>query len=402
MMIELFSNPRNGLVLVLLACSVSFATALTSLHAQEAQMPPSSPKSNGERFFSFADEESMEKYVGEFNHRIKIRAGAGFGRLNPAILNETAPSWMLNSFLRTEQDRGLPLAIPISKVLILATEPVYQEISYGWSNRVDLSYSRDRNLGTFDQGSSASVLFFSPRTDRYWGSAFEGNRLLRFEGVSENVRLSYTHPILDWLMVGPSVNYHRYTEKNEISNGSYTATRPTNDLANPGNQVTWSSGGSASAEYVMRGILPGIYAKLQLTPWWEIRSRVELIRRKGNLATLGTQLIQITPQNGDVRYDLVVPAYWGQAEDRGTQVMVESSFRYCRFTLDIGVIRQDVTRKYSGYYGDTYGGGVNRSDYSARTSALGIGEMISKFRHTTTEIYLMPGVSFHFDEDGVY
>lgn len=346
------------------------------------------------KFFTLANEESMEKYVDEFDHRLKFRLGFGFGTLNPGILNETGSSWMINSILQGGSSPGVPIAFPVSKSQNLSTLPQYQEMSYGWKNRLDLSWSLDKTLGSFDQNSSASIMFITPRTDNYWAAGFEGNRLLRFEGVSEHIRLSYTFPVLDWLMVGPSINYHRYTEKNEVTSGSYTARRSDN-------QTTWSAGGSASAEYSMRGYLPGILIKAQLLPWWEVRSRFELVNRSGDFSMLGAQLIQITGQDSSVHFGGAVPAYYGTVKDTGNLFMLESSFRYCRFTLDIGILRQEVQRKYSLYMGDTFGGGA-RSDFSVRTSGLGLGEMSGKFKHSTMELYFIPSVSFHFDDEGVY
>lgn len=361
-----------------------------------------SPKKQREKipFFTFAKYESMEKYVKTYPHRLRFRMGIGIGRLTPGVLEETGPSWLFNSFLRSAQDpSNLPIAIPASRVKNLPMVPQYRDISYGWKNKYDISYSDDMILGKYDQSSPAVVRFFTPRTDRYWAAAFEGNRLLRFEGRNQDLRFSYTHPVLDWIMVGPSLNYHRYTEKNEVTGGSYSTTR---DNIDPPNQTTWSIGGSSSAEYVMRGFAPGIFAKFQLKQWWEIRTRLEFVQRSGNFTMGGSQTVQVTRLDSpDVLTEGIIPVYWGKAKDTGTVFLLESSFRYCRFTLDIGIIHRSFTRKYSSYFGETFGN-VNRSDYSTRTSLIGLGELRGSFKHASTEIYLMPGVSFHFDKDGVH
>lgn len=348
-----------------------------------------------ESYFSLAKYERMDKYVNEFDHRLKFRMGVGLGQINPAILTETGSSWLINSALRSFNNPNFPIAIPTNNPKDLGTEPQYQEIAYGWKNQVDISWSRDLTLGRYDQGSAASVQFLTPRTENYWASIFEGNRLLRFEGVSEHFRLSYTYPLFSWFMIGPSINFHSYTEKNEISNGSYTTNRE-NNLA------IWSIGGSASADYSMRGILPGILLKLQLKEWWEVRSRYEIIDRKGNFGILGAQLIQFGGDGaGTGTFTPVVPVYAGNVRDSGSLFMLETSFRYCRFTIDIGLIHQSVKRSYNSYLGDSVGN-LNPNDYSAKTRGFGIGELGGSFRHTTTEIFIMPGVSFHFDEDGIY
>lgn len=358
-------------------------------------------KTKGKKpFFTFAEYESMEKYVKIYPHRLRFRMGIGIGTLKPAILEETGPSWLMNSFLRSAQDPSvLPIAIPASRVKNLPTVPQYRDISYGWKNKFDISYSDDRILGKYDQSSPAVVRFLTPRTERYWAALFEGNRLLRFEGRNQDLRVSYTHPVLDWIMVGPSLNYHRYTEKNEVTSGSYSTTR---DTITPPNQTTWSVGGSSSADYVMKGFAPGIYAKFQLNSWWEVRTRFELLQRSGNFFMGGSQTVQVTQQGGlNPTTEFIFPVYWGKAKDSGSVIMLESSMRYCRFTLDIGIIHRSFTRKYSSYLGETLGN-INRYDYSTRTSLFGLGELQGSFKHSSTEFFFMPSVSFHFDREGIH
>lgn len=410
-MIQKFSisNFINNLFLILLLLSFTGSPLLAQENpgSPETETPPKeNPQEKKEEssdeeeemeyepYFTFAKEESMEKYVNEFPHRLKIRMGVGLGSLSPGILNETGESWLINSFLASGNlGGGYPIAFPINKAETLDTIPQFQEISYGWKNRVDLSFSRDSTLGKYDQGSSAAILLITPRTENYWASGFEGNRLLRFEGRSEHLRLSYTHPVFDFFMIGPSINMHRYLEKNEVSNGSYTTRRSDN-------VSIWSVGGNVSANYSMKGILPGILMKLQLMPWWEVRSRIELIDRKGNFGIFGAQAVRLAGDSGE-SYQAIIPVYSGQVRDKGNLLMLETSLRYCRFTLDIGLIRQDVKRSYSSYFGDAYGA-LSPTDFNAKARGIGLGEMVGSFRHRTQEFYIMPSVSFHFDEDGVY
>ncbi|TGN14467.1 hypothetical protein [Leptospira ilyithenensis] len=339
----------------------------------------------------------MDKYEGVFEHRLQFRMGIGFGKLSPAILNETGPAWFLNSIMRQANEPTAPLAIPYKITKDLDTIPQYRDITYGWKNKFEIQYAEDRTIGKYDRDKPASNNFFSPRTNNYWASAFEGNRLLRFEGESQHFRFSYTHPITDRFMIGPSINFHRYTEKNKISYGSYSTSRPEAPVPD---KATWSIGGDANAEYSMKGILPGIYTKVKLKDWWEVRGRIELLDRKGDFSVLGSQIIQETSQSMNA-LTAVLPAYGGKVHDKGTLLQIESSFRYCRFSLDIGMIRQDVQRKYSTYLGDTVGS-VAKVDYSARSIGVGFSEMSSSIKHTVTEFYIMPGVSFMYDQDGIY
>ena len=276
--------------------------------------------------------------------------------------------------------------------------PQFWDITYGYKNKYEIQYAEHTSLGKYNRGSPASIDFFNPRSTNYFASVFEGNRLLRFEGVNTHLRFSYTHPITSYLMIGPSINFHRYTERNNIYYGSYTTSRPEAPVAN---KNTWSIGGDANAEYSMSGILPGIFAKLKVKDWWEVRARLELLDRKGNFSVLGSQIIRETFENGSAFITGVVPAYGGQVRDKGTIFNLETSFRYCRFSLDLGMIRQDIKRTYPLYLGDTLGN-VNRTDYSVRSIGIGISEMSSSIKHTVTEFYIMPSVSFHYDSQGVY
>jgi hypothetical protein len=293
---------------------------------------------------------------------------------------------------------GAPLSIPYKPAKDLGLNSQFFDIRYGYKNKYEIQFAEDTSLGVYGRDLPASNNFISPRTDSYWASSFEGNRLLRFEGVSQHLRFSYTHPITKILMVGPSVNFHRYTERNNISYGSYSTSRPE---ATVPNKVTWSIGGDANAEYSMKGILPGVYAKLKLKDWWEIRGRLELLDRKGNFSVLGSQIIQEVYNDGTSNLTGVVPAYGGKVRDKGTILNLETSFQYCRFSLDIGMIRQDVKRNYDTYLGDTIGN-VPRTDYSSRSVGIGFSEMSTSIKHTVTEFYIMPGVSFYYDEDKIY
>ncbi|MCG6151901.1 hypothetical protein LFX18_07675 [Leptospira bandrabouensis] len=340
----------------------------------------------------------MDIFNQVYEHRVMFRTGWGIGKLSPAILNETGPAWFQNSLFRQITEPGSPLSIPYKPVKDLGVNSQFWDIRYGYKNKFEIQLAEDISLGVYSRDLPASNNFFSPRTDTYWASAFEGNRLLRFEGVSQHLRFSYTHPFSKIFMIGPSINFHRYTERNNISYGSYSTSRAE---ATVPNKATWSIGGDANAEYSMKGILPGIFAKLKLRDWWELRTRLELLDRKGNFSVLGSQIIQEAFSDGSSNLTGVIPAYGGKVRDKGTILNIESSFQYCRFTLDIGMIRQDIKRNYETYLGDTLGG-VPRSDYSSRSVYIGFSEMSASVKHTVTELYIMPGVSFFYDSDKIY
>ncbi|MDZ4727575.1 MAG: hypothetical protein SH817_15565 [Leptospira sp.] len=342
--------------------------------------------------------EPMQKFNQVYEHRLLFRTGWGIGNLSPAILNETGPAWLTNSIFRQGAEPGAPLAIPYKGTKDLGVNSQFWDIRYGYKNKYEIQLAEDTTLGVYSRDLPASNEFFSPRTANYWGSAFEGNRLLRFEGVSNHLRFSYTHPLTKIFMIGPSINFHRYSERNNITYGSYSTSRPE---ASVPNKTTWSVGGDANAEYSMKGILPGIFMKIKLRDWWEVRARYELLDRKGDFSVIGTQVVQEIFNDSTSNISGVVPAYGGNVRDKGTILNIESSFRYCRFTLDFGLIRQDVKRTYPLYLGDTIGN-VPRTDYSARSIGIGVSEMSSSIKHQVTEFYIMPGVSFFYDSDGVY
>jgi hypothetical protein len=127
----------------------------------------------------------------------------------------------------------------------------------------------------------------------------------------------------------------------------------------------------------------------------------ELINRKGDLAQIGLQLLEIRNENLGT-YSGAIPYTFGKTTDTGTLWMLEASIRYCRFTLDIGFLGSEFTRRYSSYVSDVLVSGFDRSAYSAKTHGFGFGELSTKFGQTSTEIYFMPGFSLHFDEEGFY
>lgn len=388
---------------------IFFLGILVPLFAEETSKAVSSPETKQEggevgnkTSIPLEDREDNKTRMDVFNqvyeHRLMFRGGWGIGKLSPAILNETGPAWFQNSLFRQITEPGAPLSIPYKPAKELGVNSQFWDIRYGYKNKFEIQFAEDTSLGVYSRDLPASNNFFSPRTDTYWASTFEGNRLLRFEGVSQHLRFSYTHPFSKIFMIGPSINFHRYTERNNISYGSYSTSRP--EAAVP-DKVTWSIGGDANAEYSMKGILPGIFAKFKLRDWWELRARLELLDRKGNFSVLGSQIIQEVFSDGSSNLNAVVPAYGGKVRDKGTIFNLESSFQYCRFTLDIGMIRQDVKRTYDSYLGDTIGN-VPRSDYSARSVYIGFAEMSNSIKHTVTEFYIMPGVSFFYDADKIY
>ncbi|NCN11143.1 MAG: hypothetical protein GW938_14995, partial [Leptospira sp.] len=258
----------------------------TTSNSESSQAKDSKSKSEAKKSSSenglISGKEEFAKFNGDFEHRLQFRMGVGLGRLDSAILNETGKNWFTNSIFRQGIDPGAPLAIPISESKNLQTTPQYRDITYGYNNKYEIQFAEDLTLGKYGRENPASVNFFAPRTDNYWASAFEGNRLLRFEGKSQHLRFSYIHPILGWLMIGPSLNIHRYSEKNQISYGSYASSRP--QTGSTDTRTTWSFGGDANAEFSMKGFLPGILMKMKLTDWWEVRSRLEILDRKGNFS----------------------------------------------------------------------------------------------------------------------
>lgn len=409
----LFTKIQNLLfpksILIVFIFNILISGSLFSLFAEETTKEGTSPEikqegsdTTNKTSVPLEDREDNKTRMDIFNqvyeHRLMFRTGWGIGKLSPAILNETGPAWFQNSLFRQITEPGAPLSIPYKPAKDLGVNSQFWDIRYGYKNKFEVQLAEDTSLGVYSRDLPASNNFISPRTETYWASSFEGNRLLRFEGVSQHLRFSYTHPFSKIFMIGPSINFHRYTERNNISYGSYSTSRPE---ATVPNKVTWSIGGDANAEYSMKGIFPGIFTKLKLRDWWELRARVELLDRKGNFSVLGSQIIQEVFTDGSSNLNGVVPAYGGKVRDKGTILNLESSFQYCRFTLDIGMIRQDVKRTYESYLGDTVGG-VPRSDYSARSVYIGFSEMSTSIKHTVTEFYIMPGVSFFYDADKIY
>ncbi|TGM11562.1 hypothetical protein EHQ81_18010 [Leptospira selangorensis] len=389
----------NFRILLSLFLFFSFVGPNFSQEPEKTEQPPSVPKQEetAKETSSWFNDPN-DKFSKVFEHRLMFRVGAGIGNLSPAILNETGPAWSKDSILRNIVDADSPPSFPYKEAKSLGVQTQAWDISYGWKNRFEIQSARNSSLGKYGKEEPASTNFITPRTDLYWASAFEGNRLLRFDGISDHLRFSYIHPFTSRFRIGPSVNFHRYTEQDTSSYGSYSTSRPGAPVPD---KATWSVGGNVESNFSMKGILPGIYLKFKITEWWEIRSRLEYLDRKGDFSAIGIQVLQESISGGPGTYSISVPAYGGKVSDKGTIFMFESSFRYCRFSLDIGMIRQDITRSYSMYVGDTIGT-VSTNDYLLRFPNIDLGQISHHSKQTLTEVYIMPGASFFYDSDGIY
>ncbi len=341
----------------------------------------------------------MQSYLNYYQHRIRFRFGLGFSEVSPGILNEAGPTWFTNSLYRSGFDPEVPFAFPVKTPASVPAMPVHTELSYGWKNRLEVSLLRHSNVSKYGRADPTSVNFITPSTDRYYMAYFEGVRLLRYEETSHILRGSYLFPLTERIMVGPMGGLSDYLERNEISYGSYSVTKHT--TADP-NMKTWSMGGSASADYRMKGYLAGGLVKFNPFNWLELRGSLELVSRSGSFELGGNQILsrESAETPGGAVFGLLIPIYRGDTEDTGFITQLEATFRFCRFSVDTGIIYSDYKRQYKSYWGDTIAlGNINRQDYSARSSGLllGFSEMAGRFKHSSAEFYIRPGVSIHFE-----
>ena len=323
--------------------------------------------------------------------RVRALFGAGYGSVLPAILSETGRSWQTNSFVRSGQDGTSQAA------LIFDQPNRVPEVSYNFG--VDISYRDRLTLSLekyqinrrYDQSDATKVSFLEPGNATYANAAFEGLRLFRYKENRTNIDLLYLHPISNrGLKLGAFVGRESYVENIEVSMGSLNLVRSTNIL-------NWSEAGKIPGEYRESGTVFGPAARFQLFEWLSFNYRMTLLRRSGNFAMSGFQVLNAGPNGTNIAQStyLLAPVHAASLEDRGVRHVFETVFRiYCRYSVHVGILKEDYQRSYSSYLGNTFSTG---GDFSAKTpGGIGIGEMTNKHDYHKFEVYLRFGVHFFF------
>ena len=348
----------------------------------------------------FGEYENPDRFLGIYNHRFRLQLGAGYSRLSPVILNEAGPSWLVNSVIKNVWNPNEPFAYNAYTPKNITVYPTFWGGEYSFRDQFQIRFRSESIAAAFDRNDPTYALIFSPRSNIYWASLFEGVRLLRYEEKTKTLEISYTHPFLSWLKVGPLVGIESYSEKNNFSFGSYTKNKST--VTDP-NKETWTIGGFVDSRFKDEYLTPGIEARAKIFSWLEVKGTAVSIKRKGHFDLGGFQVVQIHKTDGsDDQLVPIYPFYQGHLTDTGYRTSAEATFRFCRFNATVGTSYQKMKRKYDSYYG-RYLSEISDFQFKSFDDELGtpvgigFGEMSKKHNHSKINTYVLLGVDFHSD-----
>jgi hypothetical protein len=279
-------------------------------------------------------------------------------------------------------------------------------LEYAYVDRLFVTanwYRIDQGLGSQN---STTVTFFHPAQESggFRWSYFEGLRLTRYVEDQRTLEAKYLHPVfLRGFKAGAFVAREWYREENDISYGSFQATSASSAIQP--NTTAWSAAGIVPGVYRMRGWTFGAAFRYQLFDWLGFYYKLGSVRRSGSYDQGGLQALSVSQAASgsgssavaaSQAAHLLLPFAAAQATDSGLRHNLEAVFRiYCRYSITIGVLREDLSRSYGSYLGYTFGT-VNNL-YSQKTpTGLGIGETSTAHELNKREIYLKFGTDFFF------
>ena len=328
--------------------------------------------------------------------RIRFTFGFGRGEVKPGLVSEASPAWFLNSAIRSSVDSTYQPVLPLDPgnkakywSLNLGLEYAYKDrlfISYNW-------YQIDQGLG--NENSTTVTFFHPPSTDFRW-SYFEGARLARYFEENRTIEAKYLHPVLfPGFKAGAYIAREFYREENDISYGSYQATTASNAIA--ATTTAWSVAAVVPGNYEMAGWTIGPAFRYQIFQWFGLHYKLGIIERDGSYNQGGFQTLTVSNDvTGATQLEGLFPYATGRAKDTGIRHVLEAVFCvYCRFTITVGFLKEDLSRSYESYAGYTFGTRPNL--YSQKTpTGLGIGETSTSHEVSKQEIYLKLGSDFFF------
>jgi hypothetical protein len=330
------------------------------------------------------------------NSRIRFTFGAGRGEVLPGVISEASDSWFLNSAIRSVTDSSYQPVLPVAPGGIAKYWSYQMGLEYVFKDRFFVSYNWYRINQGLGNSNSTTVSFFHPASDRFRWSFFEGVRLARYVEDRRNLEFKYLHPaFLRGFKIGGFLGREWYKEENDISYGSFQANSATAPL-DP-NSTAWSVGGVVPGNYKMRGWNFGPAFRYKIFSWFGLQYKLAFVNRSGSFNQAGLQTMTVTNDlTGAQRLEALLPFASGTAKDSGLRHQLEAEFCiYCRFTITVGILKEDFTRSYSSYFGRTLG--TIPYFYSEKTAAgLGIGELSKSHKLTKEELYLKFGTDFFF------
>jgi hypothetical protein len=242
----------------------------------------------------------------------------------------------------------------------------------------------------------SKVTFLAPGNATYQTAIYEGLRLLKWAERRDEVELMYLHPVSrKGVKLGGFVTRQEYTENITVSMGSLTATRAS---STDGGVLTWSEGGSIPGQYRTSGWLAGPAVRYQLFEWLGLTYKLSPFRRSGDFDMSGLQVLTSQQYNtagqaGEQVPYFLAPVHFGSFQDKGMRHALEAALRlYCRYSVHLGLVKEDFNRSYSSYFGYTFSPTTN---FHPKTQGLGIGEMSQSFKGSRLEVYMRFGLHFY-------
>ncbi len=327
--------------------------------------------------------------------RLRLFLGAGFESLHPAILSEAGPAWQLNNLIRAGDGRS-QAALLMEDTGKIPAVPLRWGADFTYRDRLSLSVERYFITQSYSQKYPAKVTFLAPGNAVYQSAIYEGLRLLKWAERRDEVELMYLHPISSkGVKLGAFVTRQEYTENIIVSMGSLTATRAS---STDGGVLTWSEGGSIPGQYRTSGWLAGPAVRYQVFEWLGFTYKLSPLRRSGDFDMSGIQVLTSQQYNtagqpGEQVPYFLAPVHFGSFEDKGMRHVLEAALRlYCRYSVHLGVVKEDFNRTYSSYFGYTFS---PTTDFHPKTQGLGIGEMSQSFKSSRLEVYMRFGLHFY-------
>ncbi|MCB1174908.1 MAG: hypothetical protein KDK39_15155 [Leptospiraceae bacterium] len=334
-----------------------------------------------------------------YDHRFRILLGFGRGNNLPAVLSEAGPAWMTNSFVGYFQNVNNSPVIQLSDPAKLKHWSGRLEMDYTWLDRIQGGISYYNINQEYNRNEPARIDFFHPASDIKRWSYFEGVRLTKYNEERKNIFVRYLHPVdfddfqVQGLRIGLYASRELVDERNEISFGSYVATTNTSTIA-PGT-ISWSQGGVVPVVYDLKGYSIGPAVRYQLFDWLGLHYRFTPVRRSGPMNMFGVRTIQqTTDATGASVVGALIPFGTAEVQDSGVRHNFEAVARiYCRYTLHLGIMKEDIDRSYSFYLAKTVATDANLPFQEKTPSIFGLGEMSSSHKMEKLEVYLKFGTA---------
>ncbi len=328
--------------------------------------------------------------------RLRFTIGIGKGEVLPGVISEASDSWFLNSAVRSAGDANYQPVLPVSPGGIAKYWSWQMALEYVYLDRFFISYNWYRIKQPLGSNNSTTVSFLHPPSDRFRWSFFEGVRLAQYLEDRRSLEFKYLRPAFTrGLKIGGFIGREWYKEENDISYGSFQATSGASSF-DP-NSTAWSVGGVVPGDYNMKGWILGPAFRYKIFSWFGLQYTLALVDRKGSYNQAGLQTLNVTNDlTGEQRIEGLLPFAAGSAKDSGLRHRLEAEFCiYCRFTITVGILKEDLTRTYDSYIGRTLG--TRPTFYSEKTAlGLGIGELGNSHELTKQEVYVKFGTDFFF------